>query len=187
MKWSLWELKKHQETPLVFSETIDLKRELMERDNQILDVAPIKVEGLLTVSASDYVVHYTVNTVLTVPSSRSLVPVALPMDLTVDEIFMTPEQFQHRSEMISDEDVLILETQTLDLLESVMDNILLAIPLQVLSEEEQRSDELPKGQDWEVLSEEEYLRQKELTEPTIDPRLAKLSELLENPSEDDEK
>lgn len=186
MKWSLLELKKHQETPLLFSDTLELKSELMERDNQILDVAPIAVDGLLTVSSSEYLVHYSIRTVLAVPSSRSLEPVAFPMDLTVDEIFMTPEQYQHRSEAFPEEDVLILETQTLDLFESVMDNILLAIPLQVLSEEEQQATELPKGSDWVVLSEEEYLRQKEATEPKIDPRLAKLSELLDHP-EDDEK
>lgn len=49
MKWSLLELRKYQETPLTFHETLDLKAELMERDNLILDVAPVAVQGLVSV------------------------------------------------------------------------------------------------------------------------------------------
>lgn len=44
MKWSLLELRKYQETPLTFHETLDLKAALMKRDNLILDVAPVEVE-----------------------------------------------------------------------------------------------------------------------------------------------
>ncbi|HFH9692876.1 TPA: YceD family protein, partial [Streptococcus pyogenes] len=39
---------------------------------------------------------------------------------------------------------------------SIVDNILLAIPLQVLTEEEKKSKELPAGQNWAVLTEEDY-------------------------------
>lgn len=183
MKWSLLELKKYRETPLVFDETLVLKDELMNRDDQILDLAPIQVNGLVTVG-KEYLVHYTVTTTITLPSSRSLEPVEVPLNFTVDEVFMTPEQFQQRDAAISEEEILILESQTLDLNESVADNILLAIPLQVLTEEEQNSDILPSGADWEVLSEEDYQRQKESQANQIDPRLAKLSELL-NDTEDD--
>lgn len=180
MKWSTLELKKHRDAPVTFDETFDLKAELMSRDDQILDVAPVAVNGLLTVSRNEYLVHYQVNTVLTLPSSRSLEPVAWPMAFTVDELFMTQEQFDNRSELIADEEVLIIEGQTIDLKESVLDNILLEIPLQVLSEEEKRSNEMPSGDDWVVLSEDDFQHQQEAQEPTIDPRLAKLSELFNN-------
>jgi uncharacterized metal-binding protein YceD (DUF177 family) len=46
MKWSLLELRKYQETPLNFNETLDIKSDLMKRDNLILDVAPVQVEGI---------------------------------------------------------------------------------------------------------------------------------------------
>ena len=49
---------------------------------------------------------------------------------------------------------------TIDLDESVEDNILLSIPIQVLTEEEQNSQEMPSGNDWEVISEEAYLESK---------------------------
>lgn len=186
MKWSLLELNKYHETPLTFSETLDLKKELMKRDNQILDITPIEVSGLVTVSKSDYLIHYTLKATLTLPSSRSLDPVGLPLDLVVDEVFMTPEQLQMRTELISEEEVLLIEGQTIDLDESVADNILLAIPLQVLTKEEELSNQMPAGKDWEVISEEDYLQQKETAAPKIDPRLAKLSELF-NTTEDDDK
>ena len=51
---------------------------------------------------------------------------------------MTPEQFQRRDEMIPEEDVLIIEGQTISLDDSVADNLLLAIPMQVLTEEEKK-------------------------------------------------
>ena len=82
-----------------------------------------------------------------------------------------------------DEEILVLDNDTIDLTDSIEDNILLAIPMQVFSEEELQATDLPKGNDWEVVSEEDYLQKKESAE-TIDPRLAKLSELF-NESEDD--
>lgn len=186
MKWSLLELKKHQDTPVTFDETFELKAELMSRDSQILDVAPVNVSGLLSVSKNDYLVHYTIKTVLTLPSSRSLEPVPLTLDFSVDELFMTQEQFDNRAELIGEEEVLIIEGQTIDLKESVVDNILLAIPLQILSEEEINSPELPSGNDWVVISEEDYLAQQEAAEENnIDPRLAKLSELLKDDPSDE--
>ena len=80
---------------------------------------------------------------------------------------------------------LVLDTQTLDLEASIIDNLLLAIPLQVLSEEERQSEDLPSGNDWQVISEDEYLSQKQAeSESQIDPRLAKLSALLDSEDED---
>jgi uncharacterized protein len=178
MKWSLLELRKYQETPLNFNETLDIKSDLMKRDNLIVDVAPVQVEGIITVTKKDYLVHYNIQTTLTVPSTRSLEPVALPMNFSVDEVFMTEEQYQSRDELIPEEEILLLETTQLDLKQSIEDNLLLAIPMRVLTEEEKISDELPKGESWEVISEDEYAQRKEIASSEVDPRLAKLSELF---------
>lgn len=48
-------------------------------------------------------------TTLTVPSTRSLEPVELPMDFSVDEVFMTEEQFQSRDEQMSADEILLIE------------------------------------------------------------------------------
>ncbi|HPR81602.1 MAG TPA: YceD family protein [Enterococcus sp.] len=184
MKWSLLELRKYQDMPLTFEETLDLKNELMGRDNQIIDLAPVKVQGMVTVSKKDYILHYTVDTVITLPSTRSLEPVELPLQFSVNEVFMTPEQYQQRDDQLPEEEVLILETQTLDLDDSVADNILLGIPMQVLTEAEKASNDLPSGDDWAVISEADFQRQQESQEQTIiDPRLAKLSALFKEEEE----
>lgn len=154
MKWSLLELNRYKEEPLVFSETLHLKEELLQRDDTLLDVSPIKVEGLLAVNKSEYLLHYTIQVTVTVPSSRSLESVALPMQITVDEVFMTKEQMDTRDERFAAEEIILLDKPTIDLDESVEDNILLSIPIQVLTEEEQNSQEMPSGNDWEVISEE---------------------------------
>lgn len=184
MKWSLLELRKYQDMPLTFEETLDLKNELMGRDNQIIDLAPVKVQGLVTVSKKDYILHYTVDTVITLPSTRSLEPVELPLQFSVNEVFMTPEQYQQRDDLLLEEEILLLETQTLDLDDSVADNILLEIPMQVLTEAEKASNDLPSGDDWAVISEADFQRQQESQEQTtIDPRLAKLSALFKEEEE----
>ncbi|MEI5992748.1 YceD family protein [Candidatus Enterococcus mansonii] len=188
MKWSLLELNKYKDKPCEFSETLDLKASLMKRDDQILDVSPVKTVGMLTLGNDEYLLHYRIDVILTVPSSRSLTPVALTMTIDVDEVFMTAEQYQNKDERLADEEIILLEKPTIDLDESVEDNILLAIPIQVLSEEEQTSHEMPKGNDWEVLSEDDYLeKRQEEAQQTMDPRLAKLSELFSESTDEDDK
>ena len=138
MKWSLLELKIPRDTANV-RRSVELKNQLIKRDGQIIDLSPVKITGMMSVGKHEYLLHYRVETTITLPSTRSLTPVALPMDFTVDELFMTPEQFQRRDEMIPEEDVLIIEGQTISLDDSVADNLLLAIPMQVLTEEEKRA------------------------------------------------
>ncbi|MDU6524760.1 MAG: DUF177 domain-containing protein, partial [Enterococcus sp.] len=93
MKWSIGELRRYKEEALNFSETIDVSETLTARDNEILAVAPVTVEGLLSVGKNEYILHYQLKTIVTVPSARSLEPVDLPLDLSVDEVFMTREQW----------------------------------------------------------------------------------------------
>ena len=183
MKWSIGELRRYKEEALNFSETIDVNDALTARDNEVLAVTPVTVEGILSVGKNEYILHYRLKTIVTVPSARSLEPVDLPLDLSVDEVFMTREQWSSMEEE-RDEEILVLDNDTIDLTNSIEDNILLAIPLQVFTEEELKSSDMPKGNDWEVISEEAYLQKKEESAETIDPRLAKLSELF-NESEDD--
>lgn len=188
MKWSLLELNKYKDKPCDFSETLDLKESLMNRDNLILDVSPVKATGILTVGKEEYLLHYRIDVIVTVPSSRSLIPVPLTLAIDVDEVFMTPEQYQQRDERLADEEIILLEKPTIDLDESVEDNILLSIPIQVLSEEEQSSQDMPKGNDWEVLSEADYAQKRqEEAQQTMDPRLAKLSELFSDSTDEDDK
>ena len=114
-----------------------------------------------------YSLTYAADYCLTMPSSRSLAPVDVPMTLNVAELFTTQAYFEtHQADL--DADVLfILDKDLIDLTESVADNILLEIPLQVLTQEEKQTDVLPSGTAWQVLSEETY-KQMQAEEEQVD-------------------
>ncbi len=172
MKWSLLELSKYKNNSLSFDTSLDVTDRLRQKESMILDATPVKVKGTLTVEADSYLLFYQAETVLTLPSTRSLEPVDVPIVIQIDELFMTPEQ-----------EVFLLDAQTIDLSESIVDNIVLAIPLQVLTEEERNGKDLPSGEGWKVLSEDEYESMiQEEQQQKIDPRLAKLSDFY---SDDD--
>lgn len=184
MKWSLQELSKYRGTPLEFDETLDVAELLRQKDSMIQNADPVRVVGFIAPSEDSYILHYKLETILDIPSTRSLELVRYPLSFSVDELFMTPEQFQKRSDEVEAHDVLLIETQTIDLDESVADNIVLSIPLQILTEEEQEGKELPSGQGWTVLSQEQYQEEMEQEQETkVDPRLAKLSDLFKEDNE----
>mgnify|MGYP003584832728 FL=1 len=154
MKWSLQELnKKHS---VEFETAFDLKQELTSREPEILDVSEVVVNGRVDADGGIYSLNFTADYTLTMPSSRSLAPVEVPMILTVSELFATSEYFEANQADLDADMLFILDKDLIDLAESVADNILLEIPLRVLTDEEKQSDELPSGSAWQVLSEDDY-------------------------------
>lgn len=182
MKWALAELNKFKNSQVDFKEALNLKGSLQTREPFILDLEAVLVEGFIQVDKLGYLAHFTVETVITLPSSRSLEPVEVPLSLVIDEEYMTDSQIEALKDISDEEKELIipLEKDLIDLTEAVEDYILLNLPLQVLTaEEEQSTLELPKGDFWQVLSEEDIAFAESIdSETKIDPRLAKLSELL---------
>lgn len=186
MKWSIQELNKHQGQVIPIEIVLDLKKELMSRDDQIIDADKVKVNGFIDISAERYYVHLTVETMVVVPSSRSLSPVNLPINGEIDENHVNEQQFSLVEESsIEQDDFILIENNTIDLKEIVEDFVLSSIPLRVLSEEEEMTNVMPKGDSWEVISEDDYLlsKAKEIEEK-VDPRLAKLSTLFDSSQED---
>ena len=92
------------------------------------------------------------------PSSRSLTPVILPMEMTISELFTTAAFFEENQENLDADMLFVLEKDVIDLEEAVSDNILLDLPLRVLTDEEKTSEILPTGSSWQVLSEADYAR-----------------------------
>ncbi|GAB2021920.1 DUF177 domain-containing protein [Pseudolactococcus yaeyamensis] len=168
MKWSLQELNKKKSVE--FEEKFDLTQELRSREPEILDVSTVVVSGRVDGDGGIYSMSFTADYTLTMPSSRSLAPVEVPMTLSVSEIFATQAYFDaHQTELDADM-IFVLEKDLIDLEESVADNILLEIPLRVLTEEEKRSEELPSGSSWQVLSEEEYLAMQAKTDAEVEKK-----------------
>lgn len=181
MQWSILELQKHKrEASYLFSETLDVKNELIKRCKEIIDVSLISVEGSLLISSNHkYILHYTLSGVLALPSTRSLIPTNIPLNFSVDEIFMTKENFEILEE--GQGEVFLIEEGVVDLRASVEDNILLSIPIQVLSEEEKSTKNYPKGAEWEVMSEAQYeilKNNKSEDFESIDPRFSKLKDFF---------
>ena len=100
----------------------------------------------------DYQLSYDI----TLPSSRSLEPVTLSFNYPVSETFIQEADAALQKELVEENLVLILDGDTINLDESILDNILLNIPLRVLTPEEESGQISLSGNDWEVLSEEDF-------------------------------
>ncbi len=122
MKWTIAQLKKKVHQDNTFSATLDLK-EFIPKDEDILDVDTVNVEGTFYIE-EDAFYHFDIHikTTLTVACSRSLKPVALPLDFRVSETF---------SEDIDDE-FRQIDGLTIDLLPIMWSNIYLEKPMRVI-------------------------------------------------------
>ncbi|PCS01573.1 YceD family protein [Lactococcus fujiensis] len=154
MKWSTNEITKKKS--IDFDETLELSESLSQRSSEILNATPIHVFGQISYDNGLYLLDYQLDTVLTLPSSRSLKPVEYPMTSFVNESFASPEFLNSSTDLLDSDLIIPLDKDLISLDESVEDNILLEIPLQVLSDEEKEISELPAGQHWTVLSEDDY-------------------------------
>lgn len=160
--FTLLELQKKPDG-ITFEEILDIKNLLLKRDPSILDIQDVVAKGRVRYEAGLYVLNYHLSYQITLPSSRSMEAVDLPQALDVNELFIKEEDLMTHQELADDELVLILDKDSIDLRESVLDNILLNIPLRVLSNDELQAEELPTGENWSLLTEEQYqsMRSKE--------------------------
>lgn len=166
MKWTTQELKKKQSIEI--NELVDLSK-VKERDKQIRDISPVKVTGLGKVSGDAYTFTLKIEGTLTLPCSRTLEDVQLPFQIETKEVFL-----EHANEWDEEEDnqdnVHVIDGETIDLVPHIKEHILLEIPLQIFSDKV--TDELPKGEDWQLLTEETKHNR-------IDPRLADLQKFFD--------
>jgi len=184
MKWSLSQLKSYRETPLQFDEALDIKHSLMTRYPEIIDVKSVHAKGLASYSKDNVLITAKIEAMLTLPSSRSLTPVDVPLAFQMTEYHVPEGTDLSRFDEETDTVVFIPEDDILDFDVAVEDNILIHIPMQILSEAEQDGSPLPTGKGWEVLSEDDLaLQAAELK--TVDPRLAKLKNLFPDQEDKD--
>ena len=169
MKWTLQQLNGLKNKGLEFDETIDLS-ELTKIDTQIREVSPVRVIGKADFSKNTISFSLEVTGELILPCSRTLADVELPFDLHLTEIFALENSWQSEYGD-EEEEIHLVEGDTIDLKPYIMENILLEIPLQIISE---NADEkgLHSGQDWELITEE-------MKKDRIDPRLADLAKFFD--------
>ncbi|KXT75222.1 YceD family protein [Streptococcus sp. DD12] len=154
---------------LSISETLQLADEIKQRDPQVEELTPVQVEGHVSEEDGLYVLTYQMTYTITLPSSRSLQPVALEFNEPVTEIFVQASQLDQHRQLVDDDLALLVEGDRIDLSESVVDNILMAIPLRVLTDEEVAGAGMVSGKEWEILSEEDYQARKEAKKAAENP------------------
>ena len=131
---------------LAFNEAPSLLESIKERYDQVLNLEQIQASGQVAYDNGLYLLDYQLSYDITLPSSRSLEPVT----------FIQEADAALQKELVEENLVLILDGDTINLDESILDNILLNIPLRVLTPEEESGQISLSGNDWEVLSEEDF-------------------------------
>ena len=181
MKWQFSELQTYKDEPLPFNETVMLKEDLLTQFGDVIkDITPVNVSGFAQSDDDDVLIHAHVTGELVTPSTRSLQPVTLPIDLDIDEIYIQDKEHEERYSY--EESVIVVDDGKINFDEAILEYIVLSIPLQVLTEEEMTNGTMPTGEDWSVISEETFEKKKQETKQQNTP-LSGLADLLK----DDEK
>lgn len=176
LKWQFAELAKYKQEALNFEETVDIKEALLaDFGDLILDATPLNVKGMAQADQEDIIVHARVTGELTVPSSRSLKPVQLPVDFEIDEVYLQDEGHQERYGL--EDSVIMVEDGLIDFLQAVVEFTVLQVPLQILTPEEE-NEPMPQGNEWAVMTEDEYAQQKQEEPASANTPLANLKDLF---------
>ncbi|MCH4058177.1 MAG: DUF177 domain-containing protein [Lactobacillaceae bacterium] len=179
------QLQKSNRQAIKINTTLNLLTALQQRASGILDASEFTITGTLGSGDLGWRSRLHVVGTLVVPSTRSLLPVELPLDLAIDEqyVLTDPEPRDDEDDEVGGDDLLIvIENNQVDLLAAVEDHILLAIPTQIFTPEELAQDEMPAGQGWEVISEQTYAANAAEQEEQPNPEFAKLKALLPDDS-----
>lgn len=127
MKWSVQQLYKLTVNSYDFSGEFDF-RDYIANIDDIYDISTAKVSGNVTRNLDErYIFNLNIKVTLVLQDARTLDPVEYPLDLDVVEVFDIDDQY--------DEDIRIIEANTIDLKEVVWENILLEKPIRVVKEE----------------------------------------------------
>ncbi|HCD07335.1 MAG TPA: hypothetical protein DEQ50_03560 [Lactobacillus sp.] len=178
LNWDVQDIRRYKDKPFEFEEKLDLTKELTERSDEVLDAEPVEVKGQLFNDNGLVISDVKVKTTLKVPSTRSLTPVELPIDIRINEAYNVDDV---PAEDLEDYNIVFPiddENPTINVYESIIDNILLSIPSKVLTKKEEQDNIMPAGKNWEVISEEDFKKQKE--EDHVNPEFAKLKNLFKN-------
>ncbi|WP_334333009.1 MULTISPECIES: YceD family protein [unclassified Companilactobacillus] len=182
LNWDVQDVRRYKDKPFEFKETLDLTKEMQNRTDEILKIAPVEVAGQLFNDHGLVISDVKVETTLTVPSTRSLLPVDLPINIRINEAYnidnVSDEELEDYNVVIPIDD----DNPTINVYESIIDNILLSIPTKVLTEKEETENIMPSGKNWSVISEDEFNKQKE--DEHVNPEFAKLKNLFNDDSKD---
>lgn len=185
MKWTIKQIREYKDELMNFDVELSVFEQVKSRNDEIIALENVHVTGFLSAQEQDIVLHCQLQTVITLPSSRSLKPVAVELKVPIKERYVYPEHADNIGDYA--ETTIELEHDYIDLETAIVDAILLNIPLRVIAPDE-TGKALPSGKDWQVMTEDDYqFHQEEEKSLTVDPRLEALKTLLVNENDDSDK
>lgn len=175
-KWTLNELRHECQQPVQVAEIVDPASIVKEKNKQVVFVSPAKVNGFFSLDQLGILGSFAIETVVRLPSTRSLELVTLPLKFRINEYYV--DASEHDLSRFAQSDVVIqLKDGLLDLNEVVADNILTHLPSKVLTPEEKSgAKQMPAGKNWRLIEE----GAKPEKSQGIDPRLAKLQDFFKD-------
>ncbi|KGP72445.1 YceD family protein [Pontibacillus yanchengensis] len=171
MKFPLQKLKAATDAePLRFENDVDIS-ELEQMNNDIRSIPPVHVKGSAVTRGEEITFTFTVAGSMTLPCARTLTDVEYPFSFEVSEVFSLSRYHQEGEEEIHE-----IDGEILDLTPYIKENVILEVPLQVFADEKVLDNAPEEGQGWQLVTEQKQ-------EEKVDPRLAKLQNLLNEENE----
>ena len=125
MKWSLQQLYKYNGNPFTFETTYNFKENIVSIDD-IIDIEEFHVSGIGQNLYDDrFRFELTITGMMILECARTLVEVPFPVMIQTTEIF--------DKQVGEDEDVWMIEKNTIDLKDVVWEAILLQKPIRIVS------------------------------------------------------
>lgn len=179
LTWTLDELAKYKGEPLKFSETIDVFQDVKKRTDIINSLSKIFVSGELINNTDNIHAIFSISGTLKTPSTRSLEEVEIEISEDVDEFYILPELFNPEELTDKTAQIFKISDNKVNLLPSVVDNIILSVPTKVLTKEEDSENVMPQGDGWEVISENDLLNGvDDVKNPEAKQEFSKLQQLF---------
>lgn len=160
--WNLNDIRPYENEPLHFSGTINLEEESLNKTKRILSAEDTHYEGyfFFDPALQEYQLSLSAKTNLVLPSTRSLEPVNYLQELSIFEIYLEQDNTQAIEMYEDNELVLILESDSIDISQVLLENIVLSLPSQILTDQEKSGEDLPEGENWQVMTENQYQESK---------------------------
>ncbi|WP_153731192.1 YceD family protein [Sporosarcina obsidiansis] len=177
MKWSIHQLRKHRQGPLLLDEVVNLDS-VKKRNDEIRAITPVRVSGTCSIGEKKLTCQLRLEGSIILPCARTWEDVDYPFSIeSVEQFSWDPETLQ------TDDEIHPVEGEVIDFTPVLEELILLEIPMQVFcdsAEDRQQAE----GKGWSYTTDEELEAQRtEEAEEKVDPRLAGLANFFETDKE----
>ena len=123
MKWTIHELMKKSNTDNTFKETVDFSE--FTKNSDIVKISPVEVVGDFEVyEGNEFVFYMEIKTTITMLCAITLEEIDVELDFDIEETLST----------VKNDDFILIDGITIDLLPIIWSNIILEKPMRVVSD-----------------------------------------------------